>query len=64
MNMKKCLKLVNKIMQKAGYSKHYKATEENLSETLKELLEQYPTMLENESPELYNKIRCVVDLEE
>ena len=62
--MKQCLKQLNKMMGKAGYSKQYKVTEDNLSVCLKELLEQYPTLFENELPELYQKVYCVVDLED
>ena len=64
MKMKQCLAQVNKLMRKAGYSKQFVCTEENLSQTLKELLQQYPSLFENEFPKLYEKVFCIVNLDE
>lgn len=64
MNMKQCLRQVNKLMRKAGYSKQLVCTEDNLSQILKEILEQYPNLFENEFPELYKRVYCIIDLDE
>ena len=61
MKMNQCLKKISKVMKKCGYA--VELTEDNLSIWLKELLEQYPTLLENEIPDIYNNLIVIVDLD-
>lgn len=61
MTLEKVIKRISKFLRKTCFI--HPVTEDNLSETLKELLENHPVLLKNKLPEIYNNLIVIINLD-